>query len=99
MVSRRKRIPTIVKACLPKECEVCGLTEGLLAHHIDWNPNNNVPENLQTLCKYCSSLVHKMGIGDFETLVERVNFSVDYKTKLRETAKKFVDRIDKQKES
>lgn len=31
-------------------CENCGATTGLDVHHLDANPWNNSPENLQTVC-------------------------------------------------
>lgn len=31
-------------------CENCGATTGLDVHHLDANPWNNAPENLQTVC-------------------------------------------------
>jgi len=32
-------------------CERCGSTDNLCAHHRDRNRKNNVPENIETLCK------------------------------------------------
>lgn len=39
-------------------CEACGLTEKLHAHHVDGQPENNNPENIQTLCAYCHRFLH-----------------------------------------
>ena len=36
----------------------CNATEGLEVHHKDENPRNNIPENLQTLCKKCHDKTH-----------------------------------------
>lgn len=34
-------------------CEECGATTKLHVHHLDENPKNNDPSNLQTLCASC----------------------------------------------
>lgn len=39
-------------------CEACGATTSLHAHHVDQNPANNTPENVQTLCKRCHDFWH-----------------------------------------
>lgn len=39
-------------------CEACGSTENLHAHHVDGQPKNNNPENIQTLCAYCHNFLH-----------------------------------------
>jgi len=39
-------------------CEACGLTEQLHAHHVDREPKNNEPQNIQTLCAYCHNYLH-----------------------------------------
>ena len=42
-----------------EKCELCGKTRGKLhVHHLDENPTNNSPENLQTLCVSCHRLLH-----------------------------------------
>ena len=40
------------------QCEGCGSTEKLHAHHVDGKPQNNAPENIQTLCVYCHNFLH-----------------------------------------
>lgn len=40
------------------KCEACGATASLHAHHIDQDPANNEPENIQTLCKQCHDFWH-----------------------------------------
>lgn len=39
-------------------CEACGSTEKLHAHHVDGQPPNNEPSNIQTLCVYCHNFLH-----------------------------------------
>jgi len=39
-------------------CEVCGTKANLHVHHIDLNYQNNLPENLQTLCSSCHKRTH-----------------------------------------
>lgn len=43
---------------LKKQCEACGYTRALQAHHIDQDKTNNEPENIQTLCKHCHDFWH-----------------------------------------
>ena len=48
-------------------CEKCQLTEWMGEtipidiHHLDGNPNNNAPENIQVLCKNCHALTPSFG--------------------------------------
>lgn len=39
-------------------CEVCGTSSDLTRHHLDENPANNAPENIQTLCRSCHTKWH-----------------------------------------
>ncbi len=39
-------------------CEACGYKKTLQAHHVDQNPANNEPDNIQTLCKHCHDFWH-----------------------------------------
>ena len=41
-----------------KVCEGCGLNDDMSIHHIDENPNNNSPSNLQVLCRSCHGRRH-----------------------------------------
>lgn len=40
------------------QCEACGSTEQLHAHHVDGKPENNDPSNIQTLCVWCHNFLH-----------------------------------------
>lgn len=45
-----------------KKCELCGFCEcetALEVHHIDRNPFNNLPENIQIACCNCHRRIHK----------------------------------------
>ena len=42
------------------ECEACGFSKYLEAHHIDNDPNNSDPDNIQTLCRYCHRFWHDL---------------------------------------
>lgn len=50
-------------------CEACGLhSKKLSIHHIDHNPHNNNPSNLQVLCKPCHAKSHH--VADYLGVVE-----------------------------
>lgn len=40
------------------KCETCGGTTILQRHHIDRDPTNNVPQNVQILCQECHKNTH-----------------------------------------
>jgi|SRR6478736_4928907 len=40
------------------KCEACGQGRALHAHHVDQDITNNIPENIQTLCKPCHMFWH-----------------------------------------
>lgn len=40
------------------QCEACGSTESLHAHHVDSQPTNNERDNIQTLCVFCHNFLH-----------------------------------------
>lgn len=44
-----------------EECERCGSTKNLCAHHKDHNRVNNEPSNIETLCKRCHQVEHEAG--------------------------------------
>jgi len=41
-----------------ERCDSCGSAVSLSVHHIDGNPMNNTPSNMQTLCLSCHSFWH-----------------------------------------
>lgn len=41
-----------------KACEACQAVTSLQAHHINQNPENNDPTNVQTLCMQCHGFWH-----------------------------------------
>jgi hypothetical protein len=42
-------------------CNRCGTTDKLVRHHKDENPANNVPENIEILCRACHARHHLAG--------------------------------------
>ena len=40
------------------KCEECGSIKNIDVHHIDGDRNNNVPENLELLCRSCHVKKH-----------------------------------------
>ena len=44
------------------ECEACGTTQRLQAHHVNEDWTDNRPENIQTLCIFCHHFWHAMHI-------------------------------------
>lgn len=47
------------KLCGP-ECEACGISKNLEAHHVNGDPTDNTPSNIQTLCGHCHGFWHAM---------------------------------------
>ena len=52
--SRRQSAKTALS-----RCQACGSTKNLHVHHVDENPMNNSPLNLQTLCASCHKRWHR----------------------------------------
>ena len=44
---------------LKQKCSICGTTEKLVTHHIDWNYKNNKLENITIVCRGCHNKIHK----------------------------------------
>ena len=41
-----------------KICDICGTEQNIELHHMDFNRDNNVKENIKPLCKSCHTKVH-----------------------------------------
>jgi len=44
------------------KCFICDsqeAKENLHKHHVDWNHNNNDPNNIVVLCKRCHNIIHQ----------------------------------------
>lgn len=50
---------SIFRRYIKDSCEACGALNNLCVHHKDENRNNNVVENLMTLCKKCHQIIHR----------------------------------------
>ncbi len=46
-------------------CELCDEKKKLIVHHLDRDRLNNVPENLQAICRLCHTRLHTL-----EALIE-----------------------------
>ena len=46
------------RAFAAKECNRCGSIDGLVRHHVDHNPANNVESNIEVLCRSCHAKHH-----------------------------------------
>ena len=66
-------------------CESCGSTEQRQRHHLDQNPRNNSPENLQTLCASCHAKWH-WAHGKLDWSAARSRVSAASASSLSETA-------------
>jgi len=51
--SRGHREAVKLYSLIGKRCKVCGATENLTRDHVDHNPDNNAPSNIQVLCRSC----------------------------------------------
>ena len=54
----RKAFHARARKLRKKNCECCGTTKRLHAHHVDENWMNNDPSNVQTLCIFCHQFWH-----------------------------------------
>jgi hypothetical protein len=55
----------------PSECYLCGASERLQVHHVDWHHENGDRKNEVIVCEYCHSQVHKEGFVSREDLLLR----------------------------
>jgi hypothetical protein len=52
---------TYYRQFLKTNCEECGATSHLQIHHKDKNRHNNLPINLETVCRSCHNRLHGVG--------------------------------------
>ncbi|MFC1995596.1 HNH endonuclease signature motif containing protein [Chloroflexota bacterium] len=67
---------------IKKECFICGSEESqenLHSHHIDWNHNNNDPDNVVALCKRCHIIIHQTGYASKNEMFELRKKVLSYK--------------------
>ncbi len=50
------------------ECFLCGATDNLQIHHIDFDHKNNKADNRIILCHRCHSELHKVGYLPLDAL-------------------------------
>jgi len=49
------------RALFRRQCEFCSAVLEVQVHHVDWDHDNNAPENLMRLCHFCHTAVHQLG--------------------------------------
>ena len=54
-----RNINRLIKNNNADTCEICGKIGKMDIHHIDENPQNNNPDNLQVLCRSCHMKIHR----------------------------------------
>lgn len=57
---------------LKRNCEACGYTRALQAHHMDQDIANNEGSNIQTLCKHCHDFWHTTATRIGKTVAGRM---------------------------
>lgn len=50
----------IFQDTLPKFCQRCNSETFLVVHHLDYNRQNNQPDNLLVLCRSCHAIEHNV---------------------------------------
>jgi len=53
-----------------RECWLCGVTDNIHKHHLDWHHNNNTPNNIMYLCQPHHVEIHRCGWVDMEFMRE-----------------------------
>lgn len=51
-----------------RTCFLCGKTEKLHVHHLNWHHEDDTPSNLVILCEPCHNTLHKAGYLSLEEL-------------------------------
>jgi len=55
VTSKRQRAQRWI--ALPEKCSRCDAPP-TIRHHLDENPGNNIPSNIETLCQSCHMILH-----------------------------------------
>lgn len=77
------------------ECAKCGSTKRLQRHHVDRDPTNNTPANVEVLCESCHKALHVQPPGVYPSWSEIVSVTEDgyedtYDLEVDHTAHNFV---------
>jgi hypothetical protein len=67
-----------------QQCEFCASLVEVQVHHVDWDHENNAPENRMLLCHFCHTAVHQIGAVEPEQL-RSVRDLVELELRLFET--------------
>ena len=81
MATKQSRTPKSLWSDGP--CVACGQHRGLQRNHIDWNHDNNAPDNVQVLCEWCHKEAHRLGKPQFDELLVWVNRYPELRAALR----------------
>lgn len=77
-VSRKVIALLISKGIVKEQCSMCGCTKGLEVHHKDVNYLNNMPSNLELLCKACHAKAHKGLNPEFDEVTSMIIRNSDF---------------------
>lgn len=72
----------MVGKVVKKECYICSsqeLPNNLHIHHIDWNHNNNTPDNVVVLCQRCHVIIHRTHYVSRDEMLELKKKILSYK--------------------
>ena len=67
---------------IKEKCFICDFEEipkDLHKHHVDWNHNNNAPENIVILCKRCHVIIHQTHYVSKDEMLELRKKILSYK--------------------
>lgn len=69
-----------------KHCLVCDSSTNIERHHLDWNHENDDPQNIGYLCDYCHMRAHNLGKPLFDKLCARVRKDPSLRESIRQSA-------------